>query len=81
LIQPFDSEGAASILKLAKIATAIFERRQMENSVKELFERYEKLFRMALADAVDMARWHLHMPLRSSLHLRPASASARMTST
>ncbi|MDP2334462.1 MAG: nuclear transport factor 2 family protein [Reyranella sp.] len=26
----------------------------MENSVKELFERYAKLFRMALADEVDM---------------------------
>src|SRR5262245_44607023 len=26
----------------------------MENSVKALFERYEKLFRMALKDAVDM---------------------------
>jgi hypothetical protein len=26
----------------------------MENNVKELFERYENLFRMALTDAVDM---------------------------
>ena len=26
----------------------------MEKSVKELFRRYEKLFRMALADEVDM---------------------------
>src|SRR5688500_2521552 len=29
-------------------------RRHMENSVKKLFERYEKLFRMALMDEVDM---------------------------
>jgi len=31
----------------------------MEKSVKELFERYGKLFRMGLTDEVDMERWHL----------------------
>lgn len=55
IFQPFDSGGRSKHPKLAKVATtAIFGRRHVENSVKELFERYGKLFRMALTDEVDM---------------------------
>jgi hypothetical protein len=55
IFQPFDSGGRSKHHGLDKAATtAIFGRRHLENSVKELFERYEKLFRMALTDEVDM---------------------------
>lgn len=54
---PFDSGGRSKHPGLAKVATtATFGRHHMENSVKELFERYAKLFRMALTDEVDMTR-------------------------
>ena len=53
----FQTEAAASNPGLANVATtAIFGRRLMENSVKELFERYEELFRMGLTNEVDMDR-------------------------
>src|SRR5438874_7377469 len=55
ICQPFDCGGRSQHPGFAKVATtAIFGRRLMENGVKELFERYGKLFRMALTDQVDM---------------------------
>jgi hypothetical protein len=82
IFQSFDSGGRNKHPRLAKIATtAILGRRLMENSVKELFERYGQLFRMALTDEVDMDKVAASYAAAFVLRLRLGSVLARMTST